>query len=130
MESLASCTATDAYGAILWWELRQALFNVAVIVTGAASLVATQVMTGRYGEPGHDPNEQVLVWLCGACFIIAANAFYTVGSVMDLMWSEGDTLRTQAICTSVQRRGMRLSLAVAVVPGVVALTAGLVVTFR
>lgn len=133
MRMLSSCHPTDMrrpYGAILSWELRRALFNVAVVISGAAFLVVIELITGRSVEPGQEANEPVLGWLGGACFIIAANACYTVGGVVKSIWRESDTSRIDAIRTSVYRRGTMLSLAVAVTPAVVALVAGLLLTFR
>ena len=115
------------YGAIVWWELRRALFNIAVVISGAAFLMVVELIAGRYVESGQHANDPVLVWLGGACFIIATHACYTLGRVIGSIWREGDTSQ---IDMSVRRRGEMLSLAVAVMPGVVALAAGVVFTFR
>ena len=118
---------TRRYGALVRWELRRALFNVALVLSGGVYLVVINLITGRYIESGRDANEPVLMWLVGACLIIAANACFTLGGVVESIWREGDTSR---IRTSVYRRGRMLSLAVAVMPGVVALMAGVLFTIR
>jgi hypothetical protein len=114
----------------MWWELRRALFNVAVVISGAAFFVVIELITGRYVEFGQAANEPVLLWLGGACFIIAANACYTIGGIFESIWRERDPSRIDAIRTSVHRRGTMLSLAVAVTPGAVTLMAGLLFALR
>jgi len=118
------------YDAILWWEVRRALFNAVVVIGSVASFVVIELIGARYVEPGADVLEPMLVLFGGAFVIIAANVCYTLGWVTELMWSEGDTSRTEAVRARVYRRGMMFSAGIAVTPGVVMLLAWLLSAFR
>ncbi len=106
------------YDAIVWWETRRPVFNLVVLVGGAFSFGIIEAIGVRLVDPGEDVVEPLAVIAGGAVFIIAANICYTLGWITELMWSEGDTWRTEAIRQRVYRRGLLFSALVAAAPGV------------
>ena len=106
------------YDAIIWWEKRRVVFNLIVLIVAACSFGIVEVIGARGVQPGEDVVEPLLVIAGGAVFVIAANVCYTLGWVTELMWSEGDTSRTEAIRRRVYRRGLVFSALVVAAPGV------------
>ena len=119
LATLRSANIKRPYDAILWWEIRRFVFNAVVALGGACSFVVLELIGARYVQPGEDVIEPLAVWFGAALVMIAANACYTLGWVTELMWSEGDTSRTEATRPRVYRRGMMFSAAVALTPGAV-----------
>lgn len=118
------------YDAILWWEIRRVLFNLVVMTGGACSFVVIALIGARYVDPGEDVIEPLGVLFGGAIVMIAANICYTLGWVTELMWSQGDTSRTEATRSRVYRRGMMFSAIVALTPGALVLAGWLIFSRR
>jgi uncharacterized membrane protein YedE/YeeE len=106
------------YDAIVWWELRRIRFNAILLVIGALSFAIIEGVGARLVQPGDDVVEPLGVVLFGGAFIIGANICYTLGWVTELMWSRGDTARTEDVRPIVYRRGLILSAVIAAAPGV------------
>ena len=106
------------YDAIAWWEKRRIVFNLVVLVLSFCSLVIIELIGAQHVQPGEDVVEPFIVLAGGAVFVIAANVCYTLGWITELMWSEGDTSRTETIRRRVYRRGLVFSALVAAAPGV------------
>lgn len=66
----------------------------------------------------------------GIVFAIAANACYTLGWITELLWSRGDTARTEGIRPTVYRRGLIVSVAITASPAVLVPLAWLVFGFH
>lgn len=118
------------YDAIAWWEKRRVVFNLVVLVVAAGSFAVVEVIGARGVQPGEDVVEPLLVLAGGAVFAIAANLCYTLGWMTELMWSEGDTSRTETIRRRVYRRGLIFSALVAAAPGVLAVALWMIFGFR
>jgi hypothetical protein len=69
-------------------------------------------------EHGDDLMEPLAVIAGGVVFLVGANVCYTLGWITEVMWSEGDTSRTEAIRQKVYRRGPLFSAVIAAAPGV------------
>jgi hypothetical protein len=77
-----------------------------------------QAIGARFVQPGEDVIEPIALFAGGILFLIAANACYTLGWITELLWSSGDTARTEGIRPTVYRRGLILSAAITASPGV------------
>jgi hypothetical protein len=114
------------YDAIVWWELRRIAFNAILLVTGACSFGIIEGIGAVLVQPGEDVVEPLALIFGGVVFVIGANACYTLGWITELLWSAGDTARTEGIRPTVYRRGLILSVVVAASPGVLVPLAWLV----
>jgi hypothetical protein len=106
------------FDAILWWELRRIPFNAVLLAVGALSFAAIEGIGGQLVQPGEDVVEPLAAIFGGIVFIVGANVCYTLGWITELMWSGGDTSRTEDARPKVYRRGMIFSSLIAVAPGV------------
>jgi hypothetical protein len=106
------------YDAIIWWELRRIWFNVALTLTCACSFAILLGIGSRLVQPGDDVIEPLALIFGGVVFGVGANVCYTLGWITELLWSGGDTSRTEALRPAIYRRGLLFSLAVAAAPGV------------
>lgn len=106
------------YDAIIWWERRRIPYNAIVIAIAALSFGIIEGIGARLVQPGEDVVEPLALIFFGGAFIAGANVCYTLGWVTELMWSGGDTSRTEDIRPVVYRRGVVLSAAIAAAPGI------------
>jgi hypothetical protein len=106
------------YDAIAWWERRRISFNAILLVTGACSVGIIEGVGALLVRPGDDVVEPLALIAGVIVFAIAANACYTLGWITELLWSRGDTARTEGIRPTIYRRGLLLSVAVAAAPGI------------
>jgi len=72
-------------GVIAWWEWRRVPFNVALLVVGAVSGVLAMLLLSGSVQPGEDLVEPVAMFFGVALYAITANAFYTLGWVVELI---------------------------------------------
>jgi hypothetical protein len=118
------------YDAIVWWELRRIPFNAILLVTGVCSFGIIAGIGALLVQPGDDVVEPLALIFGGIGFVIVANACYTLGWITELLWSGGDTARTEGVRPTVSRRGLSFSVVVTAAPGVLIPLAWLVFGFH
>ncbi|MEJ1967691.1 MAG: hypothetical protein WDN03_03495 [Rhizomicrobium sp.] len=106
------------WDAIAWWEIRRIAFNAALLVAGAVTVLVVLGLGDSMVPPGEDVVEPSLLFLLGAAYAVAANIFYTLGWLTELLWSAGDTSRTAAQRPRVFRLGMIVSILLTLAPSV------------
>jgi hypothetical protein len=104
--------------AIVWWERRRIAFNVVILFVGAFTLFVIQVLAtilirlGAYViRPNGIPSFVIF-------YMLAVNICYTLGWVTELLWSDGDTARTEQLRPAVYRWGLVFSVAITLLPAV------------
>src|SRR5258708_22728075 len=95
-----------AWDAIIWWEKRRIPFNLIVLVAGVASLLVVGLIGSRLVRPGEDIEEPLGILFGVVGYAVAANLCYSLGWVTELLWSWGDTSRTEALRPTVYRLGV------------------------
>jgi hypothetical protein len=104
--------------AIVWWERRRIAFNVVILLAGAFTLFIIQVLARileRFGADIIRPSGIVSLILF---YMLAVNVCYTLGWVSELLWSDGDTARTELLRPAVYRWGLAFSVAITLLPAV------------
>jgi hypothetical protein len=118
------------YDAIVWWERRRIFFNAILLVTGLCSFGIIEGIGALLVRPGDDVVEPLALIFGGIVFVIGANACYTLGWITELLWSGGDTARTEGVRQTVYRRGMIFSVMVTAAPGLLVPLAWLIFGFH
>jgi hypothetical protein len=106
------------YDAILWWEIRRIPYNLILLAVGIITIVALELIGGYFIKPGEDVIEPPVILLSGICYGIMANLLYTLSWITEILWSGGDTSRTQALRAKIFRRGVIFSAAVTFLPAI------------
>jgi hypothetical protein len=93
--ALASAAAADVVaanrerlsrsGVIAWWEWRRVPFNVVLLIVGVFSCVAAMLLLSGSVQPGEDLVEPAFMLFNVVLYAIAANAFYALGWVVELI---------------------------------------------
>ena len=96
------------WDAIVWWEIRRIAFNLALLAAGLIS-VFVAMSTGFFFPA---------MILAIVAYALAANLFYTLGWISELLWSGGDTARTAPFRSRVFRFGLLGSVILTLLPGV------------
>jgi len=104
------------WDAVVWWERRRIPFNAIVLVAGAVSLVVVELIGSYFVAPGEDVEEPLGIIAGVVAYGIAANLAYTLGWVSELLWSWGDTTRTEEFRSRVFRIGVIFSVIVTLLP--------------
>jgi hypothetical protein len=104
--------------AIVWWEKRRIVFNLAVLAAGLVSGLAIELIGSRLAQPGEDVEEPLGIIVGVIVYAVAANAFYTLGWITEILWSGGDSARTEAIRPKVFRLGVIFSIVLTLLPGI------------
>ena len=118
------------YDATIWWERRRIPYNAVLLLIGACSFGVIEGIGSQLVQPGEDVVEPLVLLFGGVVFVVGANACYTLGWITELLWSGGETTRTEAFRPTIYGRGPRLSMAVAAAPGVLVPLMWLVVGFH
>jgi hypothetical protein len=105
--------------AVMWWERRRVVFNLAVLGAGIASVATVLLVGARLVRPGEDVVEPLVIVAGVPAYALAANACYCLGWVSELLWSGGDLARTAPLRNRVFRVGLWFSVGVTLLPGVV-----------
>ncbi len=106
------------WDAVVWWEVRRIPYNLALAIVGIAT-IATLFWIGRYFSPSSEDIVNPLGLIFGAVvYGIAANVFYTLGWISELLWSGGDTSRTQPFRKKVFLLGLTVSCVLTLLPAV------------
>ena len=96
---------------------------------GACSFATIEGIGSQLVQPGDDVIEPVALIFGAIAFVVGANICYTLGWITELLWSGGDTARTEAVRPTIYRRGLVLSMAVAAAPAVLVPSAWLIFGF-
>ncbi len=83
------------WDAILWWELRRIPFNAALALAGVITVGLLEVLGAPLVPPGEDLIEPVFLFLMVGVYAVLANLGFTLGWVTELLWSGGETTRTE-----------------------------------
>ncbi len=121
---------TRPWDAIAWWEFRRIAFNLVLAAAGAASTLAVIGVGDAFAKPGEDFIEPPALFVLILGYAVAANALYTVGWISELLWSGGDTARTEPFRRRVFRVGMIFSVVLTLLPGVLMVLLWLVFQLR
>jgi len=99
------------WDAITWWEIRRIPFNLAMLLAGFVSIyvVASTAPGTDMGSPG----------LTLIFYALAANLCYTLGWITELLWSWGNTERTEATRPKVFRIGLIFSVGITLLPAII-----------
>lgn len=104
--------------AIVWWEKRRILFNLAVLAAGLATGLIIELIGSRLAKPGGDVEEPLGIVAGVIVYALAANACYTLGWITEIIWSGGDIARTEAIRPKAFRIGIIFSVVITLLPGI------------
>lgn len=104
--------------AIVWWERRRIAFNVVLLFVGAFTLFVIQIIAAILVRFGADIVKPAGIPSFILEYLLAANVCYTLGWVSELLWSDGDTSRTELMRPAVYRWGLVFSVTVTLLPAV------------
>ncbi len=111
------------YDAIAWWEVRRIPYNLALFATGLLSLSLIEWVGSYYVASGEDVIEPILLIIASVSYGIAANIFYTLGWITEILWSEGKTDLTQPLRAKIFCMGLIFSIALTLLPAILILMA-------
>jgi len=106
---------------VIWWEIRRIPYNVALLIVGTVSVFSIEMIGGRMVRAGEDFVEPLFLLFGVIAYGILANICYSLGWITELLWSAGDTSRTQAIRPKIFRIGFIFSVALTGLPAVLML---------
>jgi hypothetical protein len=118
LANLRAARVRRPFDAILSWELRRVPFNAVLLTVSALSFLVIEGIGAQLVQPGEDVVEPMAAIVGGTIFIVGANICYTLGWTTELMWSGGDTSRTERVRPRIFRRGLIFSILIAATPGV------------
>jgi hypothetical protein len=106
------------FDAIVWWEIRRIPYNLILLVAGILTIAIILFIGGHFVKPGEDVIEPLGMLFGGICYGIAANLLYTLSWITEILWSGGDTSRTQVLRSKVFRKGLIFSIIITFLPAV------------
>jgi hypothetical protein len=118
------------FDAVVWWEIRRIPYNLIMLVVGLSSLSVYYAIGNRLAEPGDEFDGPLGFLIGGILYGIMANIFYTLSWVTEIVWSDGDTSRTEMLRRKIFRRGLIVSVVLTTLPAVVGLLAWAFVGFK
>ena len=83
------------WDAIAWWELRRIPYNLLLAALGFGAIIVVIEVGRRFGPDLGLPLNPFGLLIGVVAYGIAANVFYTLGWITELLWSRGDTSRTE-----------------------------------
>ena len=104
------------WDAVVWWEVRRIPYNLALLVVGTGSVAAIELIGGRLVRVGEDFVEPLFLLFGIIAYAILANICYSLGWITELIWSSGDTDKTQPVRARVFRWGFLFSVALTALP--------------
>jgi hypothetical protein len=104
------------WDAIVWWEIRRVPYNLLLGLLGFFTVVVIEWVGSHFVRPGEDVEEPLGVFLGVISYGMLANIFYTLGWISELLWSGGDTTRTEAMRRKVFRVGVIFSAILTLLP--------------
>jgi hypothetical protein len=106
------------WDAIAWWELRRIPYNLVVGAVGLATILFIGWFASHLDLRDTDVLNPLGFILAIVAYGIAANVFYTLGWISELLWSGGDTSRTEPMRRTVFWAGVIVSALLTVSPAV------------
>ncbi len=106
------------WDAIVWWEIRRIPYNAALALLGMMTIVVVLWIGSYFTLAGEDVEEPAGLIVGGILYGLAANAFYTLGWISELLWSGGDTARTESVRSRVFLIGLIASCTITLLPAV------------
>lgn len=103
---------------IIWWEKRRPYFNALLLVAGIVAIAIVELVGDRLVKPGEDIEEPFGLIIGAVAFAIGANVCYSLRWVTELLWSGGDTSKTESLRPRIFRMGVWFSVAVTFLPAV------------
>jgi len=104
------------WDSVIWWELRRIPFNILMLVAGALSGAAIVLIGSHFALPGEDIIEPLLMFFGAIAYGVFANLAYTLGWITELLWSWGDTERTEAMRPRIFWVGVAFSVTLTLLP--------------
>src|SRR4051812_24880410 len=118
------------WDAIAWWEIRRIPFNLLVLAAGVLSILIIELIGTRLVKPGEDVEEPIGILMAVAAYAVAANLCYTLSWITELIWSRGDTSRTESTRPKLFRAGLIFSAALTLLPAILIPAAWLIFGFK
>jgi hypothetical protein len=106
------------WDAIVWWEIRRIPYNATLAILGIGTIGALLWIGSHFSTSGEDVEEPLGLIVGAILYGLAANAFYTLGWISELLWSGGDTSRTQPFRKRVFLLGLIMSCVLTLLPAV------------
>jgi hypothetical protein len=104
------------WDAIVWWEIRRIPYNLLLGLLGFFTVIVIELIGSHFVRSGEDVEEPLGVFLGVISYDMLANIFYTLGWISELLWSGGDTTRTEAMRRKVFRVGVIFSAILTLLP--------------
>lgn len=104
------------WDAIGWWEIRRIPYNAALAIAGLITISAVFWLGSHFAAPGEDVIEPLVLIAGVALYALGANVFYTLGWISELLWSGGDTSRTEQFRKRVFSVGLLASCLLTLLP--------------
>lgn len=102
--------------AIFWWEIRRIPYNVALAILGMITIGAVLWIGSYFAAAGGIVLNPLGLIVGVVLYGLAANVFYTLGWISELLWSGGDTSRTESLRRRVFLIGLIASCAITLSP--------------
>jgi|SRR5579862_2380981 len=103
---------------IAWWEIRRIPFNLAVLAAGITSWLVIDRIGSRMDLPGAGGMQAFGMLVGVIAYAIAANIFYSLGWIVELLWSNGDKTRIESLRPKAFRLGLIFSVLLTLLPAV------------
>jgi len=106
------------WDAIAWWEIRRIPYNLVLLILGSASVLVVESVGARVFPPGVDAVEPLSLLLGVVIYGVAANLLYTLGWITEILWTSGDTSRTEALRPKIFWLGLIFSSTLTILPAI------------
>jgi hypothetical protein len=107
------------WDAVAWWEIRRIPYNLALLVVGVVSIYSMEVIGNHLVKPGEDLAEPIGMLIGIIIYAVMANICYSLGWITELVWSAGDTTKTEMRRQKVFQLGLIFSIGLTLMPAVV-----------
>lgn len=118
------------WDAIVWWEVRRIPYNAALALVGATATCIVLWLGSHFVAPGEDVEEPLGLLAGAALYSLCANVFYTLGWISELLWSGGDTSRTDQFRKRVFSAGLIGSCLLTLLPAALIPALWVILGFR
>jgi hypothetical protein len=103
------------WDAVAWWEIRRIPFNLFMLVIGLASGFLFALAGSHVFRSDVDLGKPFLSMIF---YALAANLFYTLGWITELLWAWGDTAQTEKVRSKVFCVGLIFSAGLTLLPAI------------
>ena len=114
--NMAASSMQRPWDAIAWWELRRIPYNMLMLGAGVLSLASILFIGSYFIRPGEDVIEPFAVIAGVVVYGVLANLAYTLGWITELLWSWGNTERTEPMRARIFWMGVAFSVALTLLP--------------